>query len=171
MTKLNLTSKILLLLTIIFFSVWLGSYIARQLAVYQLFDPLETELKPLYTMDNLTAVLFTLLPLFTLNLISYICLLLAFILFLFQSKINLKAHGWLFIVTLIILVTAPFEIYLSSIDYKIINKIYSSPSETTIIIDLVKERITKLSSFSIIEIFSYITIIFLVLFQPLKKEK
>jgi len=169
MKRLTLTSKILLLLTICFFSVWLGGYIARLIAVYPLFDPIELTVKLLYV-SHLEPVFYTLLPLIILNLISFTCFLITFFLFLFTSKLNLKINGWLFIIFLIIVITAPFEIYLSAIDFKIVKAILNNISDVNPILDMVKERMVKLSSFSLIEVFSYLAVIFLALFQPLTKK-
>jgi hypothetical protein len=169
MKRLTLTSKILLLLTICFFSVWLGGYIARLIAVYPLFDPIELTVKSLYV-SHLEPVFYTLLPLIILNLISFACFLITFFLFLFTSKLNLKINGWLFIIFLIIVITAPFEIYLSAIDFKIVKAILNNISDVNPILDMVKERMVKLSSFSLIEVFSYLAVIFLALFQPLTKK-
>jgi hypothetical protein len=169
MNKLSLTPRIILYITISFFAVWLGGYIARQIAIYPLFDPIELSLKTAYV-NHLEAVFYTLLPLILLNIISFSCFIISFILFLLTSKLNLKINGWLFIIVLIVFVTAPFEIYLSLIDFKIIKAILNNIQEVNPILDLLRERMVKLSSFSLIEVFSYLAIIFLALFQPLTKS-
>lgn len=169
MKNLNIFSKTVLLFTTIFFTIWLGGYIARQIAVYQLFEPVELNLRTFYNTNNLSSAISLLVPLIISNLITYACFLLFFLTFIVVSKLNLRRNGWLFIITLIIIITAPFEIYLSLIDYKIIRLGLANINEANPILELIKERITKLSSFSLIEIFSYISIIFLVLFKPLQK--
>ena len=58
-------------------------------------------------------------PVLTLILISYPVFLVSFVTFLFISKISLKENGWFFIITMIVVLTAPFEMYLLSIDFKI----------------------------------------------------
>jgi len=170
MKNLNIFSKTVLLFTIIFFTVWLGGYIARQIAVYQLFEPVELNLKTFYNPNNLSSAISLLVPLIISNLITYTCFLLLFLIFIGTSKLNLRKNGWLFIITLIIIITAPFEIYLSLIDYKIIRLGLANINESNFILDLIKERLTKLNSFSLIELFSYIAIIFLTLFRPLQKS-
>lgn len=170
MKNLNIFSKTILLFTTIFFTVWLGGYIARQIAVYQLFDPVELNLKTFYNTNNLPSAISLLVPLIISNLITYTCFLLFFLIFIVVSKINLRKNGWLFIITLIIIITAPFEIYLSLIDYKIIRLGLANINEANSILELIKERLTKLNSFSLIEIFSYLSILFLILFKPLQKS-
>ena len=160
MKNLNTFSKIILLFTIIFFTVWLGGYIARQIAVYQLFEPVELNLKTFYNANNLTSAISLLVPLIISNLITYTFFLILFLILISTSKLNLRKNGWLFIITLIILITAPFEIYLSLIDYKIIRLGLANINESNFILELIKERLTKLNSFSLIEIFSYLAIIF-----------
>ena len=170
MKNLNNFSRIVLLFTIIFFTIWFGGYIARQIAVYQLFEPIELNLKTFYNPGNLSSAVSIFIPLIISNLITYTCFLLLFLIFIFTSKLNLRLNGWLFIITLIIIITAPFEIYLSLIDYKIIRLGLANINESSPILELIKERLTKLSSFSLLEIFSYMAIIFLTLFRPLQKS-
>jgi hypothetical protein len=170
MKNLNTFSKTVLLFVVIFFTVWLGGYIARQIAVYQLFEPVELNLRTFYTINNLSSAISLLVPLILSNLITYTCFLLLFLIFIITSKLNLRKKGWLFIITLIIIITAPFEIYLSLIDYKIIHIGLSNINESNLILELIKERLTKLNSFALIEIFSYLAIIFLTLFRPLEKS-
>jgi hypothetical protein len=89
--------------------------------------------------------------------------------FLFQSKISLKKEGWLFISVLVVLICAPFEFFLILKDYKIANAIYSQNFDPLAIVNLIRDRMTILSSFSLIEIISFIGIIFLFVIQPMKK--
>ena len=95
--------------------------------------------------------------------------LVAFIVFLLISKVSLKKEGWLFISTLIIAVCAPFEIYLLTKDFEISKAIYSMNFDPAAVITEIRERLMTLSSFSLIEIISFIGIIFLSVFQPLKR--
>jgi len=169
MKKQSIISKVILFLTIICFVLWLGSYIVRNIVIYQLFEPLNLDLRSIYNEQNLNAVFNIILPLITINLVTYISFILFFILFLLSARISLKNEGWMFISAMIILVTLPFECYLSFYDYKIVNFIISHNTNVVDIINLIRERITKLSSFSFIEIFSYLAIIFLALFKPFRK--
>lgn len=170
MQNLTKLSKILLAITSLFFTVWLGSYISRQVVIYQFFDPENLSLKPIYSARNLSDVLFTILPLIVLNIISYIVFLLSLLIFLFQSRISLKKEGWLFISILIVLICAPFEIFLILKDYKISSEIYTQNFDSLAIVNLIRDRMTVLSSFSLIEIISFVGIIFLSILQPLKKS-
>ena len=170
--KNSFTPKILLFFTALLFSVWFGSYITREVMVYQLFEPVNLDLKSIYNTQNLVAVTTILLPAILTNIVTFPIFLLAFIAYILFSKINIKKEGWLFIILILVLITAPFELYLLSfIDLKIVQLITHSPSNLSEIIPLVRKRITELSSFTLIEIFSYIGIIFLVIFKPLRKHE
>ncbi|MEG8947383.1 hypothetical protein [Rosettibacter firmus] len=171
MEKLTNISKTILFITLLFLIFWLGGYVARHLVIYQFFEPENLELKPLFQNNSLNVNLYLILPLFVFNIISYIIFLITFILFLFISKINLKNEGWLLITTLIIIITAPFEIYLLVKDYQISKSIYYNLTDAVTIINFIRERITSLNGFSLIEIFSYCAIIFLLVFKPLRKVK
>jgi len=165
----KLLVKLNLFLIVVTSIIWLGSYIARHLAVYQLFEPKGLVLRDIYSLQNLSPVLETLSPLLVTALITYPLFIILFIIYLFISKINLKYEGWLFICVLIIFITMPFEVFLLLKDYKIVKLILMDNSDLIKIVDLLRERITILSSFSLIEIFSYFAVIFLSIFKPLRK--
>ncbi len=169
MENLTKTSKVFLFFTSLFFILWLGGYVARHLTIYQFFEPENLELRNVFNEVSLESHLFLILPLIVFNIISYFFFLIFFIVFLFISKINLKIEGWLLIITLIILITAPFEIFLLVKDYEISKNIFYNLRDANSIINMLRDRITILSSFSLIEIFSYCGVLFLIIFQPLKK--
>lgn len=171
MLNLNRFSKILLSLTIVFGSIWLGGYITRQLVFYQFFDSENLNLLPEFQLLNSNEVLKITQPLLVHNILTYGIFLFSFILFFVFSKINLRQEGWFFICSAIILITSPFEIYLLSIDYKIINLLTQNNFENNLVFNLIKKRIEVLSSFSLIEVFAYIGIIFIAVFKPLNKTK
>lgn len=152
---------------IISFIIWLGGYISRHLVIYQLFEPKDLTLRSLYYEMNLNAVLNTLLPLVVSNIISFISFLILFVIYLVLTPLKCKRNGWLFISFLIIIITCPFELYLLIKDYHIASAILNQSLKQLEIIELIKTRITTLSSFSLIEIFSYLSIVFLVIFKPL----
>ncbi|MFA7229240.1 MAG: hypothetical protein WC061_09400 [Melioribacteraceae bacterium] len=170
MLKLNLLPKIFLFLAILFFAVFLGSYISRQMLVYQLFEQNGIDFKSIYNNDNLPFIYATLVPAFILNIAGYYSFMVSFLVFLFSSKIRIKYEGWLFAIIIIVAVTAPFEIYLSTIDLKISQMILSESATAAAVSALVQERMSALSSFPLIEVFSFAAIIFLSVFQPLRKK-
>lgn len=169
MDNISKTSKIILFVTISFFALWLGGYVLRQLVVYQFFEVENLELRNIYNPDNLSPVYYSLLPVFVFNLITYLVFLIFFIVFVVTSKIKIKHEGWFFIIIILVAITAPFEVYLLTFDYKIANNIYSTIASAESTLNLIKDRMTILSSFSLIEIFSFIGIIFLAIFRPLRK--
>jgi len=170
MANLGVVSKIFLFLAILFFALFLGSYVTRSMIVYQLFEADGQSYKSLYTNQNMIAVLPTIMPAIILHLVSYGMFLISSLIFILTSKIKIKYEGWLFAIILIIIVTAPFEIYLDTIDLKIVPMIMSDPIDVSPVLGLIKERMNVLSSFSLIEIFSFAAVIFLFLFKPLRKK-
>jgi hypothetical protein len=153
------------------FIIWFGSYVSRHLIVFQMFEPRELELRSIFKTESLNSVFQIILPILVTNIISYLSFLLLFIIYIFTSKISLGNEGWLFISMLIILVTAPFEIFLLIKDYSIISLIYNETSKPLIVLELIRKRITILNSFSLIEIFSYLAVVFLVITKPLVKSR
>jgi len=168
MEKLNKLSKIFLYISTLSGIIWLGSYISRILVTYQLFKPKGLQLKDYVNEQNLYGILYTISSAISITFVLFIVFLISFFIFILTSKINLKKEGWLFITLVIILITAPFEIYLMTIDYKIISKVFFSIFDSNEILQLYVKRIKQINSFPLIEIFSYFGIIYLFLFQPLK---
>lgn len=171
MQNLTKLSKIFLSITVLFFTLWLGGYILRQAIIYQFFEPENLALKSIYNSQNLNEILITILPVFVFNIITYAGFILFLIAFIVNSKINMKNEGWFFISILIIVICAPFEIFLLLKDIEISKNIYSGNFDPSVIMKIIYERLTIFNSFSLIEILSFISIIFLSVFKPLRKIK
>jgi hypothetical protein len=76
----------------------------------------------------------------------------------------------LFIIAIIVLITLPFEVYLMTIDYKMIFQLNYDTYNTSDIVGLFVRRIKVLGSFPLIEIFSYLSFYYFLLFRPLTKK-
>ena len=170
MKSLNKTSKIFALTAIVTCSLWIGAYLSRLFVSYQLFEARDLSLKPYINQLNMSGILTTLLPSITTSFVLYIVFIFVFILFIIISKINLRYNGWLFIITIIILITLPFEIYLMTIDYKLILQLNSGLFDPASLIELIRKRVHILGSFSLIEIFCYLSFYYFLLFRPLTKK-
>jgi hypothetical protein len=167
MKELPRFSKILMFLAFLSGSLWIGAYLTRMFEQYQLFEAKDLALKAFVNNQNLGGILYTMLPAVTTTFILYIILIVTYTLFLITSRISLKKNGWLFIITLIIYLTMPMEVYLMTIDYDIILQLNSGNFDAQRVLALVVDRIKVLSSFSLVEVFCYFSIIYFVLFQPL----
>jgi hypothetical protein len=170
MINLNKTSKTFAFLALITCSLWIGAYLSRLFLTYQLFVAEDLSLKSYITTANLAGILTTLLPSVTSTFVLFICFIISFALFLVISKIKLRNNGWLFIITVIIIITLPFEIYLMTLDYSIIIQLNSGHFNISDIINLFVKRIKILGSFPLIEIFCYLSFYYFLLFRPLTKD-
>jgi len=168
MEKLKNSSKIILFISLLSGVLWFGAYTARLFLTFQLFQPKNLLFKSYISSANLSGIYITLMPIITFTFVTYFVFLIAFSLFLMISKISLKKEGWLFVIMLIVFITAPFELYLMTIDWKTIMILLSENFKADQISQLVIKRLSLLSSFSLIEIFSYVGIIFLAVFKPLR---
>lgn len=168
MNKLSKISKIFLFLFVVSGAIWLGSYITRLSLFYQIFQPEEFALKEFVSDQNIAGIFQTLIAAVSINLIFYLVMIIAFVLFLITSKLSLKLNGWLFISTVLIFISLPFELDLMLIDYKLVMMVFNGNFDSKEILNLVVKRFTVLSSFPIVEILSYFAVIYLFLFQPLK---
>lgn len=167
MDKLNKISKSFLYFFVASGTIWLGSYITRLSLFYNMFKSDELVLKEYVTEQNISGIFTTLIAAISLNMIFYLIMILAFIIFLATAKLNLKLNGWLFISVILIFVCLPFELYLMTSDYKFVMMVWKGSFNAQEALQLVIKRFTILSSFLIVEILSYLAIIYLFLFQPL----
>jgi hypothetical protein len=170
MNKLNRFSSIFLYLSALAGILWMGSYLSRLFLTFQLFEEDGITFKTYITEENLEGILITLNAVITSTFVLYIIFILSFLIFLLTTKIKLKEEGWLFIVTIIIFITLPFEVYLMTFDYKIIRLIINGNFDLQIVADIFIKRSTVLSSFPLVELFSYFSIIYFCIFQPLKRK-
>jgi hypothetical protein len=170
MKKINKISGLFLSVSALSCIFWIGSYLLRMFLTYQLFNETMTAYRPFINDKNINAILLVLNPSVITTLVLYVIFILSFILFLFTTKLNLKQNGWLFIITVLVFITAPFEIYLMTIDYKIFNMVYSGIFTNGDVLNLITKRFKDLSSFALIELLCYCTVILLAIFQPLTRN-
>jgi hypothetical protein len=131
-----------------------------------MFEETEFALKNYITNENISAIFQTTFPLVNLTFYSYIIMIISFTLFLILSGLKLKENGWLLIVSLIIFLTLPLESLLLITDYKLIDLFMNEQFVSEHILKLIIERMSKLSSFPIILILSYLTIPYFLIFKP-----
>jgi len=167
MKNINLFARIAAYISFTSGVVWLGSYIVRLSATYTLFESNEVVLKKFVTGPILAGSLNVLAPTILLTFISYLLFIITFSLFLLTSKISLKLNGWLFIISVIVYFTLPFEIVLMLIDWDLIQNLLSSSRVDQLAIGLIIERIESLQGFPLIIIICYLTIPYLLIFKPL----
>ncbi len=169
MKELSTTSKIIAVIAMISTSIWIGSYLTRQLLIYQLFEGPDLILRGYLNENNLSAILTALLPAIVVHFISFVVSVIAIFLFVISSKLKLRFNGWLFIILLATIILLPFEIYLMINDYKVITLINSGSFESNQIILLLRDRIKDLSSFSVVALMTFISFAYFIVFKPLSK--
>lgn len=170
MKSLSPVSKLFAVISLMAASIWIGSYLTRLFLVYQLFEGPELLLKGFVNESNIDGILVSILPSLVVHFISFIVMVIVIILFYITSKISLRYNGWLFIILIAVLLTLPFEIYLMLIDYKIIIALNNGSFDSAQIINLLRDRIKDLSSFSIVAVLTYLSFFYFIVFQPLNKE-
>jgi hypothetical protein len=170
MKNLNIFSKIFLTIAFLSGALWTGAYLSRMIISYQLFEGPDLLLKSSLNSTNLPAIFSVLNSSVVLTIILYIVFIFNFVIFLLSSKISLKQNGWLFIIALAIFITLPFELYLMTIDYKIVSLIFSNTYNSQQIVSLYVKRFKILGSFPLMEIFCYFSFFYFILFRPLQQK-
>jgi hypothetical protein len=171
MKNTSLIAKISAYLSLTSGIIWFGSYITRLGVTYQLFEEDGIQFKSFVSPESLEAITSLLSPTIFLSFFSYLIFIIAFSQFLFTAKINIKNNGWLLIISLIIFLTMPFEIYLMTIDWDLIKLFYAESRNYSQLLNLVIDRIRNLEGFSLVIIICYLTIPFMLLFQPFTLKK
>lgn len=171
MKKANIISSIFGSIALVSGCIWFGAYIARLITTYQMFEPTELTLKNFVTQSNLPAIIQTIFPLVNLTFFTYLIFLLCFTVYLFTVNMKLKENGWLFIISMIIYLTLPLEAVLLMVDYKLIVLFFSESYPSEVILELMIERVSILSSFPIILLLSYLSIPFFLIFKPFSMKQ
>ena len=169
MKSVSTISKIFAAMSLIAASIWVGSYFTRLFLVYQLFEGTDLILRDYINGSNMDGILFSLLPAIIVQFISFIVMIISIILFYLTSNLSLRFNGWLFIILMGVLITLPFEIYLMIIDSKIIVALMNTSFDSIQIIILLKDRIKTLSSFPVVELLTYLSFYYFIVFQPITK--
>jgi hypothetical protein len=171
MKNISTISKIFAVLSLISGAIWVGAYLSRLFLIYQLFEGPDLVLKSYINNENVNGILLSILPSFVVHFVVYIIMLITIIIFYVTSKISLRFNGWLFIILIAILTMMPFEIYLMMIDYKIIMMLNNGSFDSNTVINLLRDRINDLSSYSIVAILTYLSFYYFIVFQPLTKKE
>jgi hypothetical protein len=170
MKKENIITKIFAYIALSSGSIWLGAYISRLLTTYQMFEATEMKLKNYISDNNISSIFQTTYPLVNLTIFSYLIMIASFTILIILTKFKLRENGWLFIIMMIIYITLPLEIILLLTDYKLFVLFMNEQFTSELILPLVTERITKLGSFPIIILLSYLSIPYFLIFKPLTKK-
>lgn len=146
--------------------IWFGAYISRLITYYQLFKSEDLSLNSFVSNGNLPGIIQTIYPLVNLTFFSYLIFIFFFTLFIILTPLKLKENGWLFIISMVVYITLPFEAILLTIDYKMILMFLSENFTSGEILKLITERLTMFNSFPIILLLSYLTIPFFLIYKP-----
>ena len=166
MKKNNKFSSVFGYLALVSGSIWFGAYVARLLTTYKMFVETEPVLKGFLEGTNLPAVVEVMSPLIILTSVTYLLMIISFTVFLFTSDFKLKENGWLFIIAAVIYITLPFEAILLINDYKLIVLFINEQFSSEKVIALITDRQYRFNSFPIIQILSYLSIPYLLIFKP-----
>ncbi len=172
MDKINKFSRIILVLLLVSGVIWIGSSITRMMTTYYLFQGTQFELNYFVNDSNLESLLLLIAPAVTITTVSYLSFLFFFFLFLILSKLKPKTHGWLFISSVLVILTAPFELFLIyKFDYPYLTSAFGTGFDAQKILADIISRFTILGGFSFVELLCYFVILVLFVFQPLTMKR
>jgi len=159
--------------SLVFGALWLGAYLTRLILTYNLFKEEELILKYFVNNTNITGIFQAFEPLYYITFITYLIFIICYTLFLISARLSFKQNGWLFITSIIIYFTLPFEVILMGIDYKIIEMNLAGNFNSEETLKLIIERLEILDGFSVILILCYLSIPYFLIFRPfsIKKNK
>ncbi|MBT8378612.1 MAG: hypothetical protein KJN64_05245 [Ignavibacteria bacterium] len=151
--------------------LWFGFYLTRLILTYNLFEEGELVLKNFINNSSISGIFQSFEPLYYLTFVTYIILIICFTLFLVSSRLKLKENGWLFIITIIIYFTLPFEAILMAVDYRLILMHIAHNFNSDLALTLTIDRLENLGGFSVIIILCYFSIPYFLIFKPFSAIK
>jgi len=152
-------------------AVWLGAYITRLILSYNLFKEGELFVKSFIDSTNAPGILQVLSPLVYLTSVTFCVFIICFTCYLLSSGVKIKENGWLFIIVIIVYLTLPFEIFLMTVDYKLMILYAAKNFDLNASLPLIIDRLQSLGSFSVILVLCYLTIPYFLIFKPFSKSK
>lgn len=175
MDKITKFQKIISVLFIAFFSIWLGGSAIRSIIAYSVFEPSATQTMVRNASNDIlmqSVYLYSATNVYTFP--AYLIAFVSALILLFQFKHILKNEGWLFMSFVLFFLFSPVQLYNGFLDIKLSIAIfwehtwefYSKPIQ-----DLFLKRILNVavSSFNGLSFLANLTILVLIVWQPLKK--
>lgn len=171
MIRLNKTAKVSLFILIAASFFWLGGinvrfFIGNQLLNYDEFN-FRTSIPP----DEENQIFKMISDASLMIMVAYVIVLASAIVFTRSCKISLRENPWLLMSYLLFFAFVPVELYTSYIDMKFMMLFAARPANHDRLLELFGERIGFLRGVPWIGVLSYYTIIWLSVFQPMKKTK
>ena len=168
--KLSKTAKISLFLLVVASIFWLGAinvrfFIGNQLLNYDEFN-FRTSIPP----DEENQIFKMVADASMLIMLFYPIVLISAIVFLKSCKISLRENPWLLMSAILFFVFVPVEVYTSYLDSKFILLFTERPANHDVLLEIFGARIGFLRGVPWIAVMCYYTIIWLSVFQPLKKS-
>lgn len=168
--NLNKRAKTSLFILIIFGIFWLGAIVVRFFIGNQLLNYDEFNFRTSIPPDEENQIFKMISDASILIMTAYPIVLISTIIFLRSCKINLKENPWLLMSAILFFVFVPVELYTSFLDLKFILLFNKRPANHDRLLELFGERIGFLRGVPWIAVMSYFSIVWLAVFQPLKKS-
>jgi len=166
---LNKKAKTSLFILTVFAIFWLGGISVRFFIGNQLLDYDEFNFRISIPPDEENQIFKMISDASLMIMFSYTAVLISAIVFMKTCKINLRENTWLLMCAILFFVFVPVELYTSYLDLKFIMLFDKRPANHDNLLKLFGERIGFLRGVPWIAIMSYFTVIWLAIFQPMKK--
>lgn len=165
------SSKYWLSFLIVFAIFWLGAInirflVGNELLIYDEFN-FRTAIPP----DEENTIFRMVANSSIVIMFAYFFTLISAIGFLKSCKLSFKENPWLLMCSMLFFVFVPVEVYSLYLDYEFIILFYSKPANHDELLKIFGERIGFLKGTPWVALLSYYCIIFICVFQPLKKSK
>lgn len=152
-------------------SIWLGGISMRAIIGSDLLRLGTLTFEP-YLPPDAEREIFRLLSLTSLVTIAgYLTALVSSIVFLWQSPLTLRDHGWLMMSAILFYLFVPVEFYTLYLDAQMIYLEFFTTADNQVFRELFIARVAALAGAPIIAALAYYTIIALAIFQPFRKRR
>lgn len=171
MNTFSKSSKIWLFILAVSAIFWLGGINVRALIGNELLNYDEFAFRTSIPPDEENMIFKMMSYASILIIISYLFTFISIVFFAKNYKINLKQNGWYLMCLILFFMFSPVEFYTYFLDIKFILLFYQRPVNHDGLLKIFGERLGFFKGVPWIALLSYYSIIFIVIFKPLRKTE
>ncbi|MCC6866996.1 MAG: hypothetical protein IT280_12650 [Ignavibacteria bacterium] len=165
------SNKIALMLLVVSAVFWLGGINIRTLIGNELLDYDQFDFRVSIPPDRENTIFQMLSNASLVVVISYAIVLISAIWYISTTKLKMRENGWLLMSAILFFMFVPVEIYTNFLDIKFMLLFFQGPPNHDELLKVFGERLGAFRGVPVIAVLCYYTIIPIVIFKPLSKNK
>jgi hypothetical protein len=162
--------RVALLVFLVSWSLWFGGVHCRAMIGNTLLQTGTLEFRELLAPDAEREIFRMLSVAGILVVPSYLVALLSGAVVLATIPLPLKEHGWLMMAALLFYLAAPVELYVTSIDARMLYEEFFTTADNTVFRELFQERLRALGGAPLVAMMLHYVTLAIVVFQPMRRS-